>query len=365
VFVRSGSTWTKQQELTASDGTGTDNFGYSVALSGDTAVVGAKGRASGQGAAYVFVRSGSTWSQQQELTASDGAAGDLFGLTVAVNGDTAVVGASYRASRQGAAYVFVRAGSTWSQQQELTASDGAANDLFGCSVAVSADTAVVGAYGKASLKGSTYVFTRSGSTWSQQQVLTAMDSAAGDAMGNAVAVNGSTAVVGAYQKASSAGAAYVFALQGSPCVCTASDECHDPGTCQGSTGVCDNPPKPDGATCSNGTCEGGVCTPSSDAGSDSGTGGMGGGTTAATSASSSVAAASSTAGTGGASGSTGSTGGATSAGGTSVQPPEATMASGCRCGTPGTATAPRAAWLAALGVLGLRHRRRRRVASRP
>ncbi len=201
--------WVPQAELTAGDGASLDYFGYSVAVDGDTAVVGAYGNASEQGAAYVFVGSGSSWSQQAELTAGDGTAGDRFGISVAVSGDTAVVGAYERAQDQGAAYVFVRSGSSWSQQGELTASDGASLDYFGASVAVSGDTAIVGAYGHASGQGAAYVFT-AGSAWSQQQELTASDGVAPDRFGVSVAMSGTTAVVGAYQRASSQGAAYVF-----------------------------------------------------------------------------------------------------------------------------------------------------------
>ncbi len=156
VYVRSGSTWTEQAKLTASDGAAADYFGRSVSVSGETTVVGAPG--SLRGSAYVFVRSGSppgsTWSQQAKLTASDGAADDRFGRSVSVSGDTAVVGAVFdndNGSESGSAYVFVRSGSppgsTWSEQAKLTASDGAADDSFGFSVSVDADTAVVGAYG--------------------------------------------------------------------------------------------------------------------------------------------------------------------------------------------------------------------------
>ena len=159
--------WTQQAELTASDGAPSDNFGYSVAVSGDTAVVGAfEFNSPAKGAAYVFVRTGVTWSQQQELTASDAASGDWFGYSVSVSGDTAVVGAPQQVSLgKGAAYVFVRSGANFSQQQKLTASDGAAGDLFGGSVAVSGDTAVVGAPEFLSTpegKGAAYAFVRSG-----------------------------------------------------------------------------------------------------------------------------------------------------------------------------------------------------------
>ena len=119
-----------------------------MAISGSTAVVGARGKNSFTGAAYVFARSGTTWSQQAKLTAADAAANDNFGYSVAISGSTAVVGAPVKNSETGAAYVFVRSGTAWSQQAELTASDAAANDRFGWSVAISGSTVVVGASGK-------------------------------------------------------------------------------------------------------------------------------------------------------------------------------------------------------------------------
>jgi hypothetical protein len=120
-----------------------------------------------QGSAYAFTRTGSTWSEQAKLTASDGAIGDSFGSSVAVSADTAVVGAFFDTvganAAQGSAYAFTRTGSTWSQQAKLTASNGAASDQFGSSVAVDGDTAVVGArqddVGANAFQGSAYVFT--------------------------------------------------------------------------------------------------------------------------------------------------------------------------------------------------------------
>jgi len=214
VFVQSGGVWSQQAELTASDGAAKDGFGGSVSVSGDTVVVGAGGKNSGQGAAYVFVRSGTTWSQQQELTASDGVANDHFGFSVSVSGNTMVIGAYEKNGYQGAAYVFVQSGSVWSQQQKLTASDGAANDNFGESVSVSGDTAVVGAGSKNDLQGAVYVFVQTGSVWSQQQKLAAADGAASDHFGFSVSVSGNTAVVGAVGKNDVQGAAYVFAQNG-------------------------------------------------------------------------------------------------------------------------------------------------------
>ena len=214
VFVRSGGVWSQQQKLTASDGAANDHFGFPVSVNGDTVVIGATGKNGAEGAAYVFVRGGGVWSQQQELTASDGARNDEFGYSVSVSGDTAVIGAYGKNGGQGAAYVFVRGGGVWSQQEELTASDGAANTHFGYSVSASADTAVIGAYGKNGYQGAAYVFVRASGVWSQQQELTASDGAANDYFGISVSVSADTAVIGAYVKNSAQGAAYVFVRTG-------------------------------------------------------------------------------------------------------------------------------------------------------
>ncbi len=229
VFVRDGSTWTHQQRLTADDGAAWDCFGNSVAISGDTVVVGAifddPGGNSEQGSAYVFTRNGSTWTQQQKLTSSDGEQGDHF-CEVAISGDTVVVGAFLQDiggnQNQGAAYVFTRNGATWTQQQKLTASDGAVVDFFASSVAISGDTVVIGVdsddIGGNADQGSVYVFTRSGATWTQQEKLTASGGAAGDHFGRSVAICGDTIVAGAinygaYPNAPQ-GWAYIFERSG-------------------------------------------------------------------------------------------------------------------------------------------------------
>jgi hypothetical protein len=225
VFVRSGTTWTQQQKLTAGDGAAGAVFGWSVAVSGETLLAGAlsnNGAQRNQGAAYAFTRSGTVWTQQQKLLAGDGAAGDAFGTAVALSGETALIGAvdkdSGAQSLQGAAYVFTRSGATWTQQQKLLASDGGPNDNFGQSVALSGETVLVGAAGKTlSAKpahGSAYVFTRAGSVWSQQQSLTANDGAALDSFGAAVALQGEQAVIGAPGRGEAQGAAYVFTRSG-------------------------------------------------------------------------------------------------------------------------------------------------------
>ncbi len=227
VFAESGGTWSQQQELTASDGAPDDWFGNSVAVDGSTVVVGAPhhmvGSNANQGAAYVFMQSGTTWSQQAELTASDGAARDNFGISVAVNGSTAVVAALNHAggsnASHGAAYVFVQSATTWGQEAELTSSGGATGDNFGRSVAVSGGVVVVGSPGpkftpSSTYAGAAYVFVQSGTSWSQQVELTASDGAARDNFGISVAVDGSTVLVGALNHNGAQGAAYVFVQSG-------------------------------------------------------------------------------------------------------------------------------------------------------
>ena len=227
MYTHAGTQWTQQQKLTAADGAAGDAYGRSVAVSGDTIVVGATGHQvgnnAGQGAAYVYTPLGTTWSQQQELTSADGLASDRFGASVAISGNTVVVGASFAgADQHGAVYVYAVSGSMWSQQQELTAADGAATDEFGESVAVSGNTLVVGAGNHAvngnAAQGAAYVYTFAGTTWSLQQELTLPDDGFPAFFGIRVALSGNTMVVGAGAKTVGTnqvqGAAYVYTLSG-------------------------------------------------------------------------------------------------------------------------------------------------------
>ncbi len=178
--MRNGTTWSQQQILhqVGIDSEPNDEFGSAVALSadGNTALIGAEKRSDSMGAAYVFVRDGTTWRSQTDpaFVANDGMAGDHFGISVALSadGNTALIGAQTRHSDRGAAYVFVRSGTTWSQQTTppLLASDGADFDFFGVSVAFSANgnTALIGAFARDGERGAAYVFVRSGTTWTQQ-----------------------------------------------------------------------------------------------------------------------------------------------------------------------------------------------------
>ena len=209
------------QKAEWNDGSTGGYFGNSVAISGATAVVGAEAANSSTGAAYVFVRSTTgTWSQQAVLTAGDGVAGDRFGDAVAITGTTTptvVVGAFARNTQAGAAYVFTRSGTTWSQKGELTATDHAANDAFGSSVAIAGSYVVVGASGWGGAgPGHAYIFKHNAKTgkWAQQTEFNNPDATSGDYFGNSVSITGTTAVVAADGTSSSAGTVYVYALSG-------------------------------------------------------------------------------------------------------------------------------------------------------
>jgi hypothetical protein len=226
IFKRDGVAWTELDKITASDGAADDYFGISVAISGDYAIVGATGdgdAGSRSGSAYIFKRDGTAWTEQAKITASDGAADDRFGYSVAISGDYAVVGAhadNDAGSRSGSAYIFKLDGTTWTEEAKITASDGAADDWFGVSVAISGDCAVVGAYkdnDAGENSGSAYIFKRDGTVWTEQAKITASDGAAYDRFGLSVAISGDYAVVGAYldnDAGYNSGSSYIFKRDG-------------------------------------------------------------------------------------------------------------------------------------------------------
>jgi len=219
VFRLRGGTWSQTAELTDPEGKPNDDFGYSVALSarGTTALIGAVGRNSSTGAAYVFALRGGTWSRSAELTASEGKPNDYFGRSVALSarGTTALIGEFGDSSATGAACVFTLRRGTWSQSAELTASDKRPGEFFGWSVALSArgTTALIGADGRNDFTGAAYVFTLRRGPWSQSAELTASDKAQFDQFGSSVALSarGTTALIGAPYHNASLGVAYVFA----------------------------------------------------------------------------------------------------------------------------------------------------------
>jgi len=222
VFRDVSGTWQQIAEFTSSDVANEDWFGWSVSLSGTTAVLGAPQEDAGgvsSGSAYVFREIGGSWQQIAKLVATDAAAGDNFGWGVSIDGDTAVVGApadDVGGADGGSAYVFREIGGVWQQIAKLTAADAAANDQFGWSVSLSGDTAVVGAYlddDAGNNSGSAYVFREIGGVWQQVAKLVPADGAAGDFTGESVSISGDTAVVGSRlhdDPADSSGSAYVF-----------------------------------------------------------------------------------------------------------------------------------------------------------
>lgn len=271
VFVRSGTTWSQQAYLKASNTGAGDRFGWNVALKGDTLAVGAPledsaGRgtagtggdnsATDAGAVYVFVRTGATWTQEAYVKASNTGTGDRFGWSVALDADTLAVGALLEdsagtgtsgtgadndAADAGAAYVFVRSGATWTQEAYVKASNTDAGDVFGVSVAVRGNRLAVGASGESSLvagspannggpsAGAVYVFFRNGTTWSEEAYLKASTIGGADAFGLSVALDENmpldmnTLVVGAPLEdgadqtsngAVDSGAVYVFVRTG-------------------------------------------------------------------------------------------------------------------------------------------------------
>ncbi|NEP61320.1 MAG: PKD domain-containing protein, partial [Symploca sp. SIO2G7] len=225
IFKLAGGTWQQQQKLQPPDLHQGDQFGFSVAISGELAIVGARyADAPGKpdaGAAYIFKLVGGTWQQQQKLQPPDLQRNDYFGYSVAISGEVAIVGAHLADAPgkpdAGVAYIFKLAGGTW-QQQKLQPPDLQRNDYFGWSVAISGEVAIVGtrladAPGKPDA-GAAYIFKLAGGTWQQQQKLQPSDLRRNDLFGDSVAISGEVAIVGAlYTDAPgkpNAGAVYIF-----------------------------------------------------------------------------------------------------------------------------------------------------------
>ena len=247
LFIRSGTKWSPQAYIKASNPDVSDSFGYSVALFGDTLAVGAKGEDSNangiqqgspadpnnndtqnSGAVYMFTRGGVTWTQQAYIKASNPGINNVFGWSLALHGETLVVGAPFEAStitNSGAVYVYIYNGASWTPQSYVKTSNPGENDTFGWSVALSDDTLAVGAKGNQANAGAVYLFTRSGTIWSQQDYVKPVVNDGGDYFGYSVALSGDTLAAGAPGEDSKAtgvdgdaldnsqsgsGAAYVF-----------------------------------------------------------------------------------------------------------------------------------------------------------
>ena len=225
VFVRSGEEWINQAKLLAPDGEASDSFGWNVAIYRDTIVVGVPwddDNGYRSGSAHVFIRSGKNWTHQAKLLAPNGSSLDRFGASVTIYVDIIVVGAPWdddNGSYSGSAHIFVQSGDDWTHEPKLLAPGGAKGEEFGESVAIYGDTIVIGAQWddeNGDESGSAHVFVRSGKGWAHQAKLLAPDGAASDYFGFSTAVYKDTIVVGAWgddENGVDSGSAYVLATQ--------------------------------------------------------------------------------------------------------------------------------------------------------
>ncbi|MFQ5584843.1 MAG: FG-GAP repeat protein, partial [Calditrichia bacterium] len=212
-------------KLTAGDGAFGDNFGWSVAISGNRLIVGAPqddSNGSSSGSAYIFVNTGSGWVEEAKLIPSDGASSNWFGSSVDIDSNYAVVGAPYNPGQpgRGRAYIFKYQGGAWVEQAQLVPEDTSIGTFFGISVSISGEYALIGAYwenGVSSSSGAAYIFHRSDTIWTRQARLLASDGESFDHFGNAVALDGDYAIIGAKDdndNGNNSGSAYVFHREG-------------------------------------------------------------------------------------------------------------------------------------------------------
>ena len=223
-FERQSNNWQQTQIFIAPDTKPGDAFGQSLSLTDKHLVVGApRNDALGKdsGAAYIYERENGKWRYQTKITANDGAGGDLFGISVAIDGNTVLVGADLhdeKAENAGAVYVYVLDNNQWKQEAKLMASDGDKTDIFGVRVAISNNTALISARrddieGVGIDAGSAYIFERKGQTWKEKIKLTSPDGKADDRFGRGVALSENTAIVSAMNHDSNGvdtGALYVY-----------------------------------------------------------------------------------------------------------------------------------------------------------
>lgn len=225
IFVRNGTEWKHQAKIAPSAGALYDQFGYALAIAGDSILVGAPADdevTADAGAAYIFKRSGTTWTEQDKFVPIPGGAAGYYGASVALSKSTALVGAWDDGSGKnaGLAFVYTTNGMAWTKETTLVPTDPDALDTFGYSVALSGDTALIGSNGNDDLgtdSGAAYIFVRTGTTWAQDQKLVASDGAAGDAFGYSVAIWDDLATVGAYwddDRGDFSGSAYTFSISG-------------------------------------------------------------------------------------------------------------------------------------------------------
>ena len=222
----SDNNWSQQAKLIASDGVDGDFFGQSVSIYEDVALVGSPNNdENGEmaGAAYIFTRSGDNWVEQEKLLASDGTEGDLFGWSVSIDGDYALIGSPFNEENgrlAGSAYIFTRSSDIWTEQAKLLPADAEEYDEFGQSVSINKDNALVGVYLDDDLgfaSGSVYLFTRSGTNWIENTKFLPSDGMDGDWFGLSVSIDSNSILIGTPSSDDSgvdSGSAYVFKREG-------------------------------------------------------------------------------------------------------------------------------------------------------
>lgn len=273
--------WMEATGILPVDSEAGDRFGYAVALDGDTALVGAPGKDTNYGVAYVFSRGEKGWTQVVKLAASDRQTGDFFGSAVALAGDVALIGSYNAMGSVGEAYVFERQGEAWVQTQILMSPAPAVGELFGAQVGLSGDYAVVTGYGFESVpnfgsRGSGYLYGRVAAGYSLLTALRVDDGVTGDLLGIGGALSGGVALLGApyddsvtqpaYDPGSGYGSAYVFRLnQAVGELCTADEDCAaGAGCCAGlCAAACEAEPTSSGEEGSGSSGEVGETTASS------------------------------------------------------------------------------------------------------
>jgi len=213
IYKRNGASWNEEAKLIASDGSYLNQFGFAASIFENYILIGAPNGNLGKGAAYIFKRNGTIWEEEAILSASDGETSDNFGNSVSIHGDYALVGASGDDDEKGSAYVFKRDGTIWTEQTKLNSSDGAAEDYFSVSVSIHGDYALIGTP-RLEEPGSTYVFKRDETTWIEEDELTAPDEPEYDNFGQTISFDGDQAIIGTVMNSDFLNSVYIFNFDG-------------------------------------------------------------------------------------------------------------------------------------------------------
>ena len=218
VFKRLGDEWIEEAKLTASDRLPGDYFGISTSIEDDYAIIGAyrddNSNGVDAGSVYVFKRNGGSWEEETKLLASDGEAGDRFGISTDIDSNYLVIGSYFEDGNKGSIYIFNKTSTGWIEEEKLAEPGGVANNYFGRSVSIKKNIILVGAWGDGGASGSAYIFNKTSTGWIEEAKLTASDASGNDRFGYQVSIHERFAVIGAYsddnENGVDAGAAYIF-----------------------------------------------------------------------------------------------------------------------------------------------------------